>query len=130
MYEVCSCIHLKCLRILYWVLGVSHDILDGKRHVFLFPPRILHGFVHPGKILRHLRWMQEQTSSVDSTGGKCCESIRRLYHSTLSAAFRTGIITWRERGLDGSGPPALFQIPYKTTGSNPYEYNKCLKAYY
>ena len=53
LYEVCSCIHLKCLRILYWVLGVSHDILDGKRHVFLFPPRILHGFVHPGKILRH-----------------------------------------------------------------------------
>ena len=39
-------------------------ILDGKRHVFLFPPCVLHGFVHPGEILRHLRWMQEQTSGL------------------------------------------------------------------
>ena len=37
-------------------------ILGGKRHAFLFPPCVLHGSVHPGKILRHLRWMQEQTS--------------------------------------------------------------------
>ena len=37
-------------------------ILGGKRHIFLFFPCVLHGFAHPGKILRHLRWMQEQTS--------------------------------------------------------------------
>ena len=32
-------------------------MLGGKRHVFLFPPCVLHGFVHPGKNLRRLRWI-------------------------------------------------------------------------
>ena len=75
IHEVCFCIHLKCLRILYWVLGFHMIILGGKRHVFLFPPRALHGFVHPGKILRHLRWMQEQTSVV---AAKDSGSLRHL----------------------------------------------------
>ena len=30
-----------------------------KGHVSVFPPRVLRGFVHPGKIPAHLRWMQE-----------------------------------------------------------------------
>ena len=42
--------------------GLPMIILRGKRHVFLFPPCVVHGFVHPGKICRHLRWMQAQTS--------------------------------------------------------------------
>ena len=58
--EVCSCLHLKCLSILYWVLGL-HMIIFG---VSLFPPRVLHGFVHPGKKSAHLGWMQEQTSFI------------------------------------------------------------------
>ena len=46
--EVCSCIHLSCLRILYWVLELHMIILGGKRHVFLFPPCVLHGFCASG----------------------------------------------------------------------------------
>ena len=45
----CSCIHLKCAGSLYWVLGLHVIILGGKRHVSLFPPRVLHTFVHAGK---------------------------------------------------------------------------------
>ena len=37
---------------LYWVGG-------GKGHVSWIPPRVLHGFVHPGNILRHFDWMHE-----------------------------------------------------------------------
>ena len=44
--------------------GVTHDYFGWKKARFLIStrPRILHAFVHPGKILKHLRWMQEQTS--------------------------------------------------------------------
>ena len=39
----------------------THDYFGWKKTRFL-KPCVLHGFVHLGKILRHLRWMQEQTS--------------------------------------------------------------------
>ena len=38
--------------ILYWVLGSCMILLGGKRHVSLFPLRVLHGFVRPGKTLK------------------------------------------------------------------------------
>ena len=50
----------------------------GKGTFFLFPPCVLHGFVHPGKILRHLRWMQEQTKSsvlTDQTLSWCVRAL-------------------------------------------------------
>ena len=34
--EVCSCIHLKCLRIMNWVLGLYMIILGGKGHVLFY----------------------------------------------------------------------------------------------
>ena len=42
--------------------GVARDYFGWKKAVSLFPPRVLHGFVHAGKIPAHLSWMQEQTS--------------------------------------------------------------------
>ena len=49
--------------------GVHTIILGGKRHVFLFPPRVRHGFVHAVKIPVHLGWMQEQASGIGM--GRC-----------------------------------------------------------
>ena len=53
-------------------------IVGGKGHVFLFPPRVLHGFVHPGKI---------QTFEVDARTDFHC---RFIVSETRrhSAAFR------------------------------------------
>ena len=59
--EVHSCIQSKLSMDFFWVLGLH----GGKRHVSLFPLRVLHGFVHPGKI-RHFDWMQECTSHVSA----------------------------------------------------------------
>ena len=37
------------MHVYYWVLVLHMIILGGEGHVSLFPPRVLHGFVHPGK---------------------------------------------------------------------------------
>ena len=36
-------------------LGLHMIILGGKGHVSIFPPRVLHGFVHPGKTSQTFR---------------------------------------------------------------------------
>ena len=60
--EVCSCIHLKCLRILPGRTKPCR-MRGGNKKTCLFPSRI--SCETPKTqygILRHLRWMQEQTS--------------------------------------------------------------------
>ena len=52
-----------CLIILYWVLGFT-SLSKVEKVIFFLPPCVLHGFVHPGTILRPLRWMQDQTSGA------------------------------------------------------------------
>ena len=60
--EVCSCVHLKCLRISPGCTK-PYGTRGGVKETCLFPPKII--MYNPKtqfNILRHLSWMQEQTS--------------------------------------------------------------------
>ena len=61
-FEVCSCIHLKCLGILPGCTKPCRTHGGNNKKTCLFAPKII--MCNPKtqyKILRHLRWMQEQT---------------------------------------------------------------------
>ena len=67
--------------------GGTHDYFRWEKARFLFPPRVLRGFVHAGKIPVHLGWMQEQTSIKEwaaciARGLAACSPMR------LSSAMR------------------------------------------
>ena len=61
--EVCSGIHLLKMRrncALGFGVTVAHDYFGGRRHVSLFPPRVLHA---------HFTWTQEHRLLYISTSG-------------------------------------------------------------
>ena len=80
-------------------------ILGGKGHVFLFPPRVLHGFVHPGKSLRHLRWMQNRRhcdTRYHTLYCQCHCAAAARSHSRASPRRRHDIVQPKEMYRNGA----------------------------
>ena len=117
--EVHSCIQSKRPRMLVCgVLGIHMMILGGRRHVSLFPPLVLHGFVHPRKTLRHFDRMQE------------CDSVRRaVKHGRYQqcawwfACFKTPhcavcVVFWVQDAMEGMGPMSARRMHVSMRGGS------------
>ena len=93
---------------MYRHFGVTQDYFRWEKARFLFPLRVLRGFVHAGKIPVHLGWMQEQTSvahtarprlpDVTSTGEP---GFGKLHHR-ISGRGRTLAVSLVQRGISCS----------------------------
>ena len=94
--EVCSCIHLKCLRVLPGCTKPCRTH-GGYKKTCLFPPKIIMCYLKTQyKILRHLRWihLQEQTSVLQVRlaipVASCQCTVRVLPRLRGREAFRWG----------------------------------------
>ena len=80
-------------------------VLGGKGHVLLFPPCVLHGFVHPGESLRQLRRTQEQEQTTVGDRVRV-QTMRGLLRERPRHAPPRSTVCARRPGSAPSCPPA------------------------